>query len=79
MSSFHTLEVVGRGSETQLQVCENLIIQVKPVGIGYIKHFWVQHPEFAGVTSLERRHNFTYPVYETWFTLHRIKYNIPMV
>ena len=25
MSSFHPLEVVGRGSETQLQVGENLI------------------------------------------------------
>ena len=25
MSSFHPLEVVGRGSETQLQVDENLI------------------------------------------------------
>ena len=24
MSNFHSLEVVGRGSETQLQVCENL-------------------------------------------------------
>ena len=23
MSNFHTLEVVGRGSETQLKVCEN--------------------------------------------------------
>ena len=27
MSSFHPLEVVGRGSETQLQVGENLNIQ----------------------------------------------------
>ena len=24
INNFHTLEVVGRGSETQLQVCENL-------------------------------------------------------
>ena len=24
MTKFHKLEVVGRGSETQLQVCENL-------------------------------------------------------
>ena len=25
MSNFHPHEVVGRGSETQLQVCENLL------------------------------------------------------
>ena len=27
MSNFHRLEVVGRGSETQLQVGENVFIQ----------------------------------------------------
>ena len=44
MSNFHPLEVVGRGSETQLQVCENLnlkgLAQAKIIKKSVIL-FWV--------------------------------------
>ena len=42
MSNFHPLEVVGRGSETQLQVGENLnyfkIIRVKTVCLSSVRY-----------------------------------------
>ena len=35
MSNFHPLEVVSRGSETQLQVGENLNDLISPLLMGY--------------------------------------------
>ena len=44
MSNFHPLEVVGRGSDTQLQVGENLNQITGPVisyKLRYIEGFWL--------------------------------------
>ena len=47
MSNFHPLEVVGRGSETQLQVGENLnkvgyrlLIRVNTLCHHFYRHIW---------------------------------------